>query len=57
MVALTWHANKYKVHELVYREDVPLVFMYLVFTRMPGDSYHGRLRSFSDSGVTSFERS
>ena len=27
-------------------EDVPLVeFMHLVFTRMPGDSYRGRLRS------------
>ena len=27
-------------------EDVPLVeFMYLVLTRMPGDSYHSRLRS------------
>ena len=28
------------------REDVPLVeFMYLVFTRMPGESYRRRLRS------------
>ena len=27
-------------------EDVPLVeFMYLVFTRMPGESYRRRLRS------------
>ena len=27
-------------------EDVPLVeFIYLVFTRMPGESYHRRLRS------------
>ena len=27
-------------------EDVPLVkLMYLVFTRMPGESYRGRLRS------------
>ena len=30
----------------MYTEDVPLVeFMYLVFTRMPGESYHMRLRS------------
>ena len=29
-----------------YIEDVPLVeFMYLVFTRMPGESYRRRLRS------------
>ena len=29
-------------------EDVPLVeFMYLAFTRMPGESYRRRLRSFS----------
>ena len=34
-VTLTWHACKYKVHEL---EDVPLVeFMYLVFTCMSGE--------------------
>ena len=27
-------------------EDVPLVkFVYLVFTRMSGESYHGQLRS------------
>ena len=27
-------------------EDAPLVeFMYLVFTRMPGESYHRQLRS------------
>ena len=31
---------------LLLLEDVPLVdFMYLVFTRMPGDSYRRRLRS------------
>ena len=31
-----------KVHD----EDVPVVeFMYLVFTRMPGESYPRRLRS------------
>ena len=30
----------------VNTEDVPLVeFMYLVFTRMPGESYRRRLRS------------
>ena len=30
-----------------HRADVPLVeFMYLVFTRMPGESYRKRLRSF-----------
>ena len=30
----------------VFIEDVPLVeFMYLVFTRMPGESYSRRLRS------------
>ena len=29
-------------------EDVPLVaFVYLVFTRMPGESYRGRLGSLS----------
>ena len=31
---------------LLELEDVPLVaFMYLVFTRMPGESYRKRLRS------------
>ena len=30
----------------VLREDVPLVeFMFLVFTRVPGESYSSRLRS------------
>ena len=30
----------------VFIEDVALIeFMYLVFTRMPGESYRGRLRS------------
>ena len=30
----------------ILSEDVPLVeFMYLVFTRMPGESYRRRLRS------------
>ena len=51
-VTLTWHACKYKVHQLHQRyilftpvqmyllEDVPLVeFMCLVFTRTPGDSH------------------
>ena len=36
------NTNKYNNKE----EDVPLVeFMYLVFTRMPGESYRRRLRS------------
>ena len=43
MVTLTWHACKYKVHKLPHShifEDVPLIeFKYLVFTRMPGESY------------------
>ena len=48
-VTLTWHASKYKIHQLhqkcilskihqrhIFNEDVSLVeFMYLVFTRMP----------------------
>ena len=46
-VTFTWHAYKYKVHKLYQRcifasscKDVPLVeFMYLVFTRMPGESF------------------
>ena len=34
-------------------EDVSLVeFMYLVFTRMPGESYRRRLRSFCCTCVT-----
>ena len=42
--------TRYKVHKLHQRhiifEDVPLVeFMYLVFTRMSGESYRWRLRS------------
>ena len=41
MITLTRHACKYKVHKLQQRyinEDVPLVeFMYLVFTRVPGE--------------------
>ena len=52
-VTLTWHACKYKVHKLYQRyipwwyiEDVPVVeFMYLVFTRKPGESYRRRLMS------------
>ena len=59
-VTLTWYAFKYKVHKLHQRysfrmylflkmylfENVPLVeLMYLVFTRMPGESYRRRLRS------------
>ena len=49
---LTWYACKYKVHKLhqdvplVEDEDVPQVeFMYLVFTRIPGESYCRQLRS------------
>ena len=39
-VTFTWHACK-------LFEDVALVeFMYLVFTRMPGECYRRRLRSF-----------
>ena len=35
-----------KCTELYLFEDIALVeFMYLVFTRMPGESYHKRLRS------------
>ena len=35
-------------------EDVPLVeFVYLVFTRMTGESDHGRLKSLLFSGCTS----
>ena len=53
MVTLTWHACKYMVHkppevhpqnDVPLIEDVPLVeFTYLVFTRVPGESYHRRL--------------
>ena len=56
MVTLTWHGCKCKVHKYHQRyilctdtkvfEDKPLVeFMYLVFTRMPGESYCWQLRS------------
>ena len=38
--------HPHEVHEEEVHEDVPLVeFMYLVFTRMPGESYHRQLRS------------
>ena len=38
-------------------DDVPLVeFMYLVFTRMPGESYSRWLRSLLLCCVTSFVR-
>ena len=38
------HLDSHSAPELC--EGVPLVeFMYLVFTRMPGESYRGRLRS------------
>ena len=36
----------YRQAKAAHTEDVPLVeFMYLVFTRMPGESYRTRLRS------------
>ena len=47
-VTLTWHACKYKVHKLHQRRYINstrgtssslVEFMYLVFTRMPGESY------------------
>ena len=44
MVTLTWHACKYKVHKL-HRWRLPVEFMYLVFTCMPGESYRRQLRS------------
>ena len=38
-------------------EDVPLVvYIYLVFTRMPGESYRRHLRSLVFTCVTYFER-
>jgi len=38
--------KKKKGNSLVFTEDVPLVdFVYLVFTRMPGESYRKRFRS------------
>ena len=44
-VTFTWYACKYKVHKLHQRYILPLMdFMYLVFTRMLGESYHRRLR-------------
>ena len=39
-VTLTWHACKYKVHKLHQR--YMLNFMYLVYTRMPGESYRSK---------------
>ena len=50
-VNLTWHARKHRVHNFHQRyilciSGVPVVeFMYLVFTRMPVESYRRRLRS------------
>ena len=43
---------------ILVAEDVPVVeFMYLVFTRMPGDGYSRRLRSWLFVCVTDvFER-
>ena len=43
-VTLTWHACKYKIHKLHQRCSL-MELMYLVFTRMPGESYRRRLRS------------
>ena len=43
----SYTGNKIKNQSVICIEDVPLVeFMYLVFTRMPGESYLRRLRSF-----------
>ena len=43
-VTLAWHACQYV--SITMYEDVTLVeFMYLVFTRMPGESYRRRIRS------------
>ena len=51
-VTLTWRASKYKVHKFhqsyIHFGSVHVLLvdsMYLVFTRMPGLSYHRRLRS------------
>ena len=48
-VTLTWHTCKSKVQRPKRNpDDVPLVeFMYLVFTRMPDESYLRRPRSLS----------
>ena len=41
------HLDSHTAPELCVCEDVALVeFMYLVLTRMPGESYRRRLRSF-----------
>ena len=44
-VTLTWHAYKYNVHKL--RQMYIFEFMYLIFTRIPGETYRRRLRSLS----------
>ena len=49
--------SDYYNSEFLHPEDVPVVeFMYLVFTRMPGESYRMRLRSLLLCCVTYFER-
>ena len=55
-VTLTWHANRYKVHKLHQRYIWwslctlhLLSCIYLVFTCMPGESCHRRLRSLLGS--------
>ena len=48
--------NRASRHHLVCT-NVPLAeFMYLVFTRMPGESYRRRLRSLLCTCVTYFDR-
>ena len=39
-VTLTWHASKYKICRCSQME-----FIYVVFTRIPGEGYRRRLRS------------
>ena len=42
-----------KIKQFLCCEDVPSVkFMYLVFTRMPGESYQGRLGSIFCVGLS-----
>ena len=44
--SISSEVHPHEVHEEEVQEDVLLVeFMYLVFTRMPGESYRRRLRS------------
>ena len=50
-------ATTKSINQQVQQKDVPLVrSMYLVFTRMPGESYRRRLQSLSSClCVTSFQ--